>query len=419
MLFSRRTTLATAAVVGTSALVGCAKVDPTGQAPVTSAGGGETSAAPATSDASATGNESSAAPTSESPSAAPRPKLEVTSAHPLTALHPADVLNLAVTDGTLGRVTVTNAEGEPVPGSLEGTTWKPERSWRPSSSYRASVVVTAADGTENTVPVKLTTVKGTTTGVELLYAGFTVGVAMPVILKFSAPVASRDQRAAIEKQVKVEVTPAQPGAWGWLDDQQLAWRPARFFTAGSRISVSGNLDGLQTGSSSWLRGTIEGKLAIGDARVSTVDIAAHQMTVTRNGRVVRKIPVTCGKQGFITRSGTKVIIERHKDIVMDSNTVDIPANSPDAYRLKVFWAMRLTYTGEFIHAAPWSVKSQGRTNVSHGCTGMSMADAQWLFNFSRAGDPVVYRGSQRQLKPHETIGVWCYSYPEWRQQSAL
>ena len=41
--------------------------------------------------------------------------------------------------------------------------------------------------------------------------------------------------------------------------------------------------------------------------------------------------------------------------------------------------MRVTYSGEFIHAAPWSVGSQGVANVSHGCTGLSTADAAWLY----------------------------------------
>ena len=44
--------------------------------------------------------------------------------------------------------------------------------------------------------------------------------------------------------------------------------------------------------------------------------------------------------------------------------------------------MRLTYSGEFLHAAPWSVGSQGYANVSHGCTGMSTANAQWLYDLA-------------------------------------
>ncbi|MDA8437872.1 MAG: L,D-transpeptidase, partial [Propionibacterium sp.] len=98
----------------------------------------------------------------------------------------------------------------------------------------------------------------------------------------------------------------------------------------------------------------------------------------------------------------------------DSTTVDIPKNSPDAYHLDVQYAMRLTWSGEFLHAAPWSVASQGVANVSHGCTGMSTANAKWLFDFSHAGDVVVYTGSNRQMTLSNGIGVWNASWSQWQ-----
>ena len=82
--------------------------------------------------------------------------------------------------------------------------------------------------------------------------------------------------------------------------------------------------------------------------VSTVDITAHTMTVTRNGKVIRVIPITTGKAGFQTRGGIKVIMNKERYPVMDSTTVDIPADSPDAYHLKVEYALRLTWSGEFV-----------------------------------------------------------------------
>ena len=68
---------------------------------------------------------------------------------------------------------------------------------------------------------------------------------------------------------------------------------------------------------------------------------------------------------------------------MDSATVGIPKSDPEYYRLDVQYAMRVTWSGEFVHAAPWSIGHQGRDNVSHGCIGMSLSNAIWLFNQSR------------------------------------
>ena len=121
-----------------------------------------------------------------------------------------------------------------------------------------------------------------------------------------------------------------------------------------------------------------------------------------------------------TRSGVKVIMEKYDALRMNSETVGIPAGSPDAYDLdNVQWAMRLTNSGEFIHAAPWSVGSQGSANVSHGCTGMSTADAGWLYSITRRGDVVEYVGSDRPMEPGNGYAEWNLSWAELRSGSAL
>ena len=65
--------------------------------------------------------------------------------------------------------------------------------------------------------------------------------------------------------------------------------------------------------------------------------------------------------------------------------------------------MRVTYSGEFIHAAPWSVGSQGYANVSHGCTGMSTANADWLYHMTVRGDVVEYVGTDRAHRARQRL----------------
>ena len=116
----------------------------------------------------------------------------------------------------------------------------------------------------------------------------------------------------------------------------------------------------------------------------------HQMKVFSNGKLLRTIPITTGEQPkFTTRSGIKVIIEKFDAKRMNSETVGITDDSADGYDIdNVQWAMRVTYSGEFMHAAPWSVGSQGYANVSHGCTGMNTDNADWLYHMSVRGDVV-------------------------------
>jgi hypothetical protein len=134
------------------------------------------------------------------------------------------------------------------------------------------------------------------------------------------------------------------------------------------------------------------RFRVGASTISTVDVRTLRMRVVRDGKLVRTIPVTTGKAGFLTRGGIKVISEKYSMKVMDAATINIRPGDPEYYRLEVPFALRVTWSGESSHGAPWSVRNQGRANVSHGCVGMSMADAKWLFAATRIGDVVSVVG---------------------------
>jgi hypothetical protein len=103
-------------------------------------------------------------------------------------------------------------------------------------------------------------------------------------------------------------------------------------------------------------------------------------------------------------------------VVMDSATVGIPRNSPDGYYEKVNWNVQITTGGEYVHAAPWSVKQQGVNNVSHGCVNASPADAQWFFGLSRMGDIVQVTGSPRAPTAKDGSADWNTPFSQWSPQ---
>ena len=144
------------------------------------------------------------------------------------------------------------------------------------------------------------------------------------------------------------------------------------------------------------------------------------MRVFRNGTLARTIPITAGKPGFETRSGTKIIVEKVRTKQMDAATIGIERDDPEYYNIPdVQFAMRVTYTGEFLHAAPWSVSDQGRANVSHGCIGMSLDNARWLYEQSHPGDLVKVTGTERQLEYGNGWTDWNVSFKEYKAGSAL
>jgi lipoprotein-anchoring transpeptidase ErfK/SrfK len=76
---------------------------------------------------------------------------------------------------------------------------------------------------------------------------------------------------------------------------------------------------------------------------------------------------------------------------MDSSTWGLTGTG--AYRTEVEWATRISSSGEFVHAAPWSVDSQGVENVSHGCVNVSTDAAKWFYDTFIPGDPVIIRNT--------------------------
>jgi len=369
----------------------------------------------------ATDDATSAAPT---PTPSPTPAVvEIVPADRATDVLPNTPVTVTASVGKVRTVKVTDDQGKELAGSIDAAgNWTSSRFMKPSATYTVEVSAEGPDGTASTQQAQFTTLKpGVTATYGINYSGMTVGVGMPVAIQFDTAVQTKEMRAQVERLATVTTEPAVEGSWGWLDNRQLMWRPKDFWVPGTKVTVSAPLAGVQTGDTKWVGKDESGGFTIGDAMISHVDVPGHTMTVTRNGQVIRTIPVSNGRPGpeTETRSGTKVIIERQSEITMDSATVGIPEGSPGYYKVETKWNLRVTWTGEFLHSAPWSVDAQGTSNVSHGCTNMAPDNAEWMFNNSRAGDVVQVTGSGRTFQPTEGIGVWQYSFEDWKRQSAL
>ena len=100
------------------------------------------------------------------------------------------------------------------------------------------------------------------------------------------------------------------------------------------------------------------------------------------------MPISMGKNSTPTNNGTFIVGDRFGHLVMDSSTYGVPSNSPNGYRTEVDYATQISYSGIYVHAAPWSVGSQGYSNVSHGCLNVNTSNAQWFFNNTKRGDIV-------------------------------
>lgn len=348
--------------------------------------------------------------------------LEVTPKDGATDVTPDTTVEVAATKGSISSVTVKDAGGHSVPGEVDGSTWKASAKLMPQATYTVTVKAEGPGGAPSTEKTTFTTLTpGITATYGILYTDQKVGVAMPAIIQFDSEVTDKAYRQKIEQAVSVKTTPEVEGAWGWLDNRQLMWRPKEFFPSGTKVEINAPLTGYQTGPQKWIANDATGAMTIGRNQTSVVDLAKHKMTVKRDGKVIKTYPVSGGRPGpeTETRSGMKVIMTKEPAVTMDSESLGIKKGDPGYYRIDTNWNMRVTWTGEYVHSAPWSQGSQGYANVSHGCVNMAPGDAKWMFDNSLIGDPMDFTGSEREFAPTEGIGVWQFSWAKWQQQSAL
>jgi lipoprotein-anchoring transpeptidase ErfK/SrfK len=335
-------------------------------------------------------------------------------------------ITLSGDDGRITDVTATDARGRHVAGELtaDGGRWHSTSPLAAGTHYTVQVSTEDDDGApgRKVYDVRTSTPK-TKKRLNITFgpkAG-TYGVGQPVTAELSVPVKDKASRVIVERALKVDSQPAVAGSWYWVDDKTLHYRPKEYWPAHATITVHSNLADAKVAENLWGGDTKPLKLTTGDRVIAVTDAAAHVLTVYKDDKPLRTIPVTTGRPGYATRNGVKVILGKEPTVRMRGSTIGISDSSSDSYDLLVHWAARVTWSGEYVHAAPWSVGSQGYANVSHGCTGMSNGNAQWFFDAVRVGDivKVVNSGGSDMTPFGNGFGDWNLDWSKWRKGSAL
>ncbi len=355
-------------------------------------------------------------------SAGPEPVLTSNIADGQTEVPVETILTIDVEDGELGEVVVRGPEDETViDGTIEGSQWTASERLEPAVDYTVQATATGVDGQQAELESSFTSqalsLEEQTYPSVAPLQGETVGVGMPVIVNFDLPV---EDRATFEQHMAVTSEPQVEGAWNWISDRVVHWRPKDYWPAGTTVHVDLQLNSLPAGQGIYGQQDQVVDFTVGSSVISTVDVNAHTLTVDIDGQTARTIPVSSGAPQWASREGTKIVMEKFDTIDMDAASTGVDSSDPNYYNMKgVKWAMRLTNSGEFIHAAPWSAGSHGRANVSHGCVGMSTENAGWLYQNSKRGDVVNFVGSPRGLEAQNGWTDWNVDWETWRSGSAL
>jgi lipoprotein-anchoring transpeptidase ErfK/SrfK len=326
-------------------------------------------------------------------------------------------------DGTLSQVRLVADDGEewPVAVSPTATRWSGPAELPPATTFTLAATAVNPEGLTTDLSRSFTTAppaQELTTDVYP-YGDQVVGVGHPLSVRLSDDVVGPAERAAVESSLVVSTSqPIGQASWHWIDDDELQYRPEDFWPAHTQVTLDVGLRGVKAGEDLWGLVNRQVRFHTGRSLVVNIDDDSKSATVVQDGQVVRTMPVSLGKPGYLTRSGTKVIMSTHRMYRMRSSTLGV-FEGPEAYDIEVPYAMRITNSGEFLHGAPWN-GSIGRSNRSHGCTNLKMADAAWLHDNVLIGDPVVTTGTGKDMERDNGMGgVWNVSWDEWRAASAL
>lgn len=329
-------------------------------------------------------------------------------------------IGVKLTGGTIKTVELREDKGKTVPGAMrdDGSAWVPAKTLKNSQRYEATVVAADQAGAVTTTKTTFTTrgKAGKQTGTGLyLFDDKTYGVAMPVVAEFN-PGIKKGDRAAVQKRMFVKTDPPQPGTWSWTSSgTQAYYRAPEFWKPGTTLTVRLGVGGLPTGGGRYGSQDRAATAKIGRSFIMKVDNKSKKMTVVQDGKTVKTMLVSLGKKGTPSSSGTMVVMDKQTSTVFDTTDTD----GSEGYVTKIEYAQRITWSGQYIHSAPWSVGAQGRRNVSHGCVNVSPSNARWLFDQTLVGDPITVSGTGDKLEYGNGWTAWDVSWDEFKKGSAL
>ena len=328
-------------------------------------------------------------------------------------------VTVSAEDGVLGAVSMVNEEGTPVAGQLspDGLRWVTTEPLGYNKRYTLNAQALGLGGvTSRTMSFQTHSPENLTMPYLMPNDGEVVGVGQPVAVRFDEDIPNR---LAAEKAITVTANPPVEGAFYWLNNREVRWRPENYWKPGTTVDVAVNTYGVDLGDALMGQENVTTHFTIGDEVIATVDDNDKILTIRRNGEVIKTMPTSMGKNSTPTNNGVYIIGDRLSHMVMDSSTYGVPSNSPNGYRTEVDWATQMSYSGIYVHGAPWSVGSQGYSNVSHGCLNVSTSNAQWFYENTKRGDLVVVSNTVGSILPGtDGLGDWNVPWVEWKAGNA-
>ena len=350
--------------------------------------------------------------------AAPAAALQITPADGSQGVLPGAAIVVAAKHGKLRDVVVATASG-PVRGTLAANgTWRSAAPLAVGTNYTVTATaiglnkkkVTASSTFQTLTPHHVLQATVTALGTDPNVSGEIAdgreyGVGIPITIMFSRPITNR---AAVERAIQLRTSNPVVGAWYWQDDKTVIFRPRQYWPQYTAVTVDGNFDGVQAAPGVYGIRNVHLNFSIGPSLIVVASASNHYMDVYYKDRLFGRWPISTGRPGDDTPDGTYLTTFKNNPQLMVG----------PGYRLEVPWSVDITYSGDFIHDAYWSVWVQGAANVSHGCVNTSPAHAETYYKMEEPGDPATITGSPVAGTPGNGWTEWFIPWSQWLRGSA-
>ena len=331
---------------------------------------------------------------------------------------PGTAIAVATKHGKLKGVVVTTADG-PVRGTLAANgLWRSDAPLAVGTNYTVTATalgvnkkkVTASTTFQTLTPSRTLQATVTALGTDPNISGEIAdgrqyGVGIPITIMFSRPITDR---AAVERAIQIRTSKPVVGAWYWQDDKTVIFRPRQYWPQYTTVTVDGNFDGIESAPGVYGIRNVNLNFSIGPSLIVVASASNHYMDVYYKDRLFGRWPISTGRPGDDTPDGTYLTTFKNNPQLMVG----------PGYHLEVPWSVDITYSGDFIHDAYWSVGVQGAANVSHGCINTSPAHAETYYNMEEPGDPATVTGSPSAGIPGNGWTEWFIPWSQWLRGSA-
>ncbi|MEV0276394.1 Ig-like domain-containing protein [Streptomyces sp. NPDC050610] len=332
-------------------------------------------------------------------------------------------VKVTASGGKLTEVKVTGPDGKAATGAMGfgDASWQSTGHLETGAKYTVTATAKDSDGHSTTKTSGFTTLKPKhPVNFKINTAdGGTYGVGMPVSVTFDQKI---NDKAAVQKALEVSTSPHVDGAWSWVQDRsaenpgRIDFRPKEYWKPGTKVTVKANLNGVNTGGQHYTVKNASETWTVGRSLIATADNSAHTLTVEKDGKKVKTLPVTLGAPGRDTWGGVMPVLDKQHKVYMTSQSVGYG----DEYKDWYYYAVHLTPSGTYAHMNKAANTFGGNSNETHGCIGMrTNGDAKWFYEQVIPGDVFDVKHAPETVAEGNGYGDWNVSWDQWLAKSAI